>query len=111
MNNALRLLTAAICLLPLGSMPASASSADAWDDFAKDVAAKCTTLAEGRIEKPQVVVDPFGTESYGVAILTGKAFGAEAVVSSICVYDKKAKTAEIGGELTSDMVTVTVPKQ
>lgn len=110
MNNATRMLSAAICLLPLASMPAAASSPDAWDEFAKDVAAKCTTLAEGRIEKPAVVVDPFGTENYGVAILTGKAAGADAVVSSICVYDKKAKAAEIGGELTADQVTITVPK-
>ncbi|KPF46754.1 hypothetical protein [Rhizobium sp. AAP43] len=110
MTSAIRIFITAICLLSGASMPVLAASSDAWDDFAKDVAAKCTTLAEGRIETPQVVVDPFGTENYGVAILTGKAFGADAMVSSICVYDKKAKTAEIGGELTSDMVTITVPK-
>ena len=88
---------------------AFASSSDAWDEFAKDVAAKCTALAEGRIEEPKVVVDPFGTESYGVAILTGKAVGADATVSSICVYDKKSQSAEIGGELPADQVTITVP--
>ena len=88
---------------------AFASSSDAWDEFAKDVAAKCTALAEGRIEEPKVVVDPFGTESYGVAILTGKAVGADATVSSICVYDKKRQSAEIGGELPADQVTITVP--
>ena len=56
-----------------------------------------------------MVVDPFGTESYGVAILTGKAAGADAVVSSICVYDKKTRTAEIGGELPAEQVTITIP--
>ncbi|KQW31440.1 hypothetical protein ASE36_04100 [Rhizobium sp. Root274] len=99
---------AALFVLPLSST-ASASSDDAWDEFAKDVAAKCTALAEGRIEEPKVVVDPFGTESYGMAILTGKAVGADATVSSICVYDKKSQTAEIGGELPADQVTITVP--
>ncbi|SIQ06179.1 hypothetical protein SAMN05880561_1011053 [Rhizobium sp. RU33A] len=98
----------ALALLTLSSS-AIASSGDAWDEFVKDVAAKCTVLAEGRIEQPKVVVDPFGTESYGVAILTGKAVGADATVSSICVYDKKSQAAEIGGELPADQVTITVP--
>jgi hypothetical protein len=100
--------TTAVVALPAVS-PALASSGDAWDEFAKDVAAKCTALAEGRIEQPKVVVDPTGTESYGVALLTGKAVGADAVVSSICVYDKKSQAAEISGELPSDQVTITVP--
>jgi hypothetical protein len=98
----------ALALISLSS-PALASSGDAWDAFAKDVAAKCTAIAEGRIEEPKVVVDPFGTENYGVAILTGKAVGADATVSSICVYDKKSHAAEIGGELPADQVTITMP--
>ena len=98
----------ALALITLSSS-AFASSGDAWDAFAKDVAAKCTALAAGRIEQPKVVVDPFGTDSYGVAILTGKAVGADAMVSSICVYDKKSQAAEIGGELPADQVTITVP--
>lgn len=102
------LLATALVLIPLSST-VLASSDDAWDDFAKDVAAKCTALADGRIEQPKVVVDPFGTESYGVAILTGKAVGADAIVSSICVYDKKSQAAEIGGELPADQVTISIP--
>ncbi|NBB49090.1 hypothetical protein GVN24_12470 [Rhizobium sp. CRIBSB] len=102
------LLATALVLIPLSST-VLASSDDAWDDFAKDVAAKCTALADGRIEQPKVVVDPFGTESYGVAILTGKAVGADATVSSICVYDKKSQTAEIGGELPADQITISIP--
>jgi len=102
------LLAPAFILIPLSST-VMASSDEAWDEFAKDVAAKCTALAEERIEQPKVVVDPFGTESYGVAILTGKAVGADAVVSSICVYDKKSQAAEIGGELPADQVTISIP--
>lgn len=56
-----------------------------------------------------MVLDPFGTESYGVAILTGKAVGADTTVSSICVYDKKSQAAEIGGELPADQVTISMP--
>ena len=102
------LIATALVLVPLSST-VLASSDDAWEEFAKDVAAKCTALAEGRIEQPKVVVDPFGTESYGMAILTGKAVGADATVSSICVYDKKTQAAEIGGELPADQVTITMP--
>jgi hypothetical protein len=109
MSASARLLAQAmLAILPLAS-PAFASSDEAWEAFAKEVVAKCTALAEGRIEKPKVVVDPFGTESYGVAILTGKAVGADAQASSICVYDKKSQAAEIGGELPADQVTITVP--
>lgn len=106
--SARRLAATALLVLPL-SFDAFASSDDAWGEFAKDVAAKCTALAAGRIEEAKVVVDPFGTESYGVAILTGKAAGADATVSSICVYDKKSQAAEIGGELPADQVTITMP--
>ena len=102
------LIATALVLVPLSST-VLASSDDAWEEFAKDVAAKCTALAEGRIEQPKVVVDPFGTESYGVAILTGKAVGADAIVSSICVYDKKSQAAELGGELPADQVTISMP--
>ncbi len=42
----------------------------------------------------------FGSESYGLALLTGPAKGAEEkTISAICVYDKHDKTVEIGGEL------------
>jgi hypothetical protein len=92
-----------------GAAPSYASSPDAWDEFRQEVQQKCAALAEGRIEQPRIVVDPFGTESYGVAILTGKAVGSETVVSSICVFDKKSQTAEISGELPADQVTITVP--
>jgi hypothetical protein len=100
---------ATLLLTSASLTPALASSDDAWDTFRQDVTTKCTALAEGLIEQPKVVVDPFGTESYGVAILSGKAAGADATVSAICVYDKKSQTAEIGGELPADQVTITVP--
>jgi hypothetical protein len=103
-----RLTATALAFIAFASS-ALASSGDTWDEFARDVAAKCTVLAEGRIEQPKVVVDPFGTESYGVAFLTGKAVGADAIVSSICVYDKKSQAAEIGGELPADQVTISIP--
>lgn len=99
------LLLTSACL----TAPALASSDDGWEAFRQDVMTKCTALAAGLIEQPKVVVDPFGTESFGAAILSGKAAGADATVSAICIYDKKSKTAEIGGELPADQVTITIP--
>jgi hypothetical protein len=34
-------------------------------------------------------------------LIAGKAKGADAEIASICVYDKKTKAVEIGGELPS----------
>lgn len=91
------------------STTAHASSDTAWEDFAKNVSAKCLKAAEGSIEKPSIVVDPFGTQSYGVAILNGKAAGADATVSYLCVYDKQDKTAQIGSEIPAEKLGVTIP--
>ena len=80
--------------------PALAASEDAWEAFRADVAAKCLTAAGPLFETATATVDPFGSESYGLALVTGPAKGATATtVSAICVYDKQAKTVEIGGEL------------
>ena len=76
-----------------------AASDTAWEEFRKDVAAKCLAAGEGLFEEAVADVDPFGSEHYGLALLHGKARGAEAEIRVICVYDKQAKTAEIGGEL------------
>lgn len=92
---------AAIALLLTGA-PACASSDDAWEAFRKDVADKCLASAADQFDAPDVTVDPFGSPSYGLALVKGKAKGADAKIAAICVYDKKAKTVEIGGELPPD---------
>lgn len=78
---------------------AQASSDDAWAEFRTDVEAKCKKAASGFVESANAVVDPFGSEHYGLALVTGKPKGAKGVVTHICVYDKQKKTAEIGSEL------------
>ncbi len=72
--------------------PALASSDDAWTQFRVDVGAACLTLVQGP-GTATVEVNGFGSESYGVALvtLTSKA-GADRM---ICVYDKQAKSAEL----------------
>ena len=80
--------------------PALAASDDAWEAFRADVSTKCLAAAEPLFETAEATVDPFGSASYGLALVTGPAKGAtETTISAICVYDKQAKTVEIGGEL------------
>ena len=94
-----------VLLLPAGT--ALAASSDAWQEFAATVQAKCLTAAKSVIEAPQAIVDPYGSERYGLAIVTGKAKGADTTISHICVMDKETQTAELGSELTADQVAVT----
>ena len=90
---------ALVALAAVAGGAACAATDDAWETFRKDVAEKCLAAAEPQFETAVATVDPFGSESYGLALIRGKAKGADAEISAICVYDKKAKTVEIGGEL------------
>ncbi|MNL50372.1 hypothetical protein D3C87_1733840 [compost metagenome] len=83
---------------------AAASSDDAWAAMRRDVSAKCLKAAAGSIEKPKAVVDPFGSESFGLALVSGKPKGAKGKITQICVYNKQTKTVELGGELTEQML-------
>jgi hypothetical protein len=82
---------------------ACASSDDAWEAFRKDVTDKCLAAATDLFIEPAATVDPFGSSSYGMALIRGKAKGAETTeIAAICVYDKKTKAVEIGGELPAN---------
>ncbi|MBP1859698.1 hypothetical protein [Rhizobium herbae] len=98
--------TALLALFAAGLLPAGAfaSSDDAWEAMRADVSAKCLEAAAGSIETPQAAVDPFGSESFGLAIVSGKPKGADGRISQICVYNKQTKTIELGGELTDEML-------
>lgn len=102
-------LAAMLALVLASCVPAHASSDDAWQEFAADVREKCLALAGPVLENPAVAVDPFGSERFGLAILSGKAKGADATVSYLCVMDKQTGAAELGSELAGDVVGVTVP--
>ncbi|WCK02746.1 hypothetical protein [Agrobacterium tumefaciens] len=91
------------------ALPAAASSDDAWKEFVADVQTACLAGAKDMIEDAKAVVDPVGSENYGLAIITGKAKGADATISHICVYDKKTKAVELGSELAGDTLKVEIP--
>ncbi|URK88248.1 hypothetical protein LP421_13015 [Rhizobium sp. RCAM05350] len=98
--------SALIALFAATLMPvaAFASSDDAWEAMRTDVAAKCIEAAAGSIDAPAAVVDPFGSESFGLALVSGKPKGADGKISQICVYNKQTKAVELGGELTDEML-------
>lgn len=99
-------LALAVALIAAGSRTANAASDDAWSNFRAEVSKACVTAAKGLIENGKALVDPFGSQSYGLAIVSGKAVGANVTVSTICAFDKKTRKAEIGGEISADKLTV-----
>lgn len=75
--------------------PALASSEDAWAALRADVRTACEALAdvpEGATAS--YAVNPFGSESYGAALVTVTLRDGSAD-RMVCVYDKQAKTAEM----------------
>lgn len=92
-----KLLGTTAILLAACLQPVSAASPDAWAEFAETVDGKCRALAEGEMEIEAVRVDPFCSETYGLAIVSGRV--GEAAVERICVMDKQSEEAELGGEL------------
>jgi hypothetical protein len=105
------LITAGAFVVAMGAFVlvnyARAASGDAWEEFRADVETKCLEAAQGAqglfAADATAAVDPFGSESYGLALIQGPAKGAEDVsIRAICVYDKQARTVEMGGELPSD---------
>lgn len=101
MNRArLRLPAACLALFFAAGAPAFASSDDAWEEMRADVAAKCLKAAEEMIDEPKTIVDPFGSEHYGLALVSGMAKNTDTHITHICVYDKQAKTVELGSELS-----------
>jgi hypothetical protein len=99
----------ALTLLPLLATGAQASSDDAWGAFQADVSKACVSAAKGLIDNGKALTDPYGSESYGMAIVTGKPKGvknAKTTISTICVYDKTTRRAEIGGEIPASQLVV-----
>ncbi|WEF22911.1 hypothetical protein [Paracoccus sp. S3-43] len=73
---------------------ASASSEDAWRDFRADVETACLALTDAP-DTPSVTVEvnPFGSESYGAAVLTvTQDTGTDRM---ICIFNKQTRATEI----------------
>lgn len=83
----------------LAATPLLASSEDAWKEFRANVQKGCEAAVGDRLVKPTYVVDPFGTENYGVAIARGPSSYDKASHVIVCVFDKKTRKTEATQEI------------
>ena len=84
----------ALLILPLLATPALADAEASWDAFRAEVDAACRALVQDPGEVA-VEVNPFGSESFGVALVTLTApYGTDRMA---CVFDKATRAAEITG--------------
>lgn len=96
----------AIAATMTASLPARASSADAWEAFRKDVGEKCEKAGAPLFKKVRITVDPTGSDRFGLALMWGRSKDNGNPVSVICVYDKTTKSVELGSLLSSEDVRV-----
>jgi hypothetical protein len=67
------------------------------------VSAACTAEAKKIYTDPLVVVDPFGSASYGIALVYARtpaprtAPPEHSLTTAVCVYDKRTHRAELSG--------------
>lgn len=94
-----RLGLAALGVAASAPASASASSSSAWDEFRHDVEAACRSAAEDQVAIQDIMVDPFGSEKYGLAFISIRSDDKAPAKGVICVYDKASHSVEIGGEL------------
>ncbi len=82
-----------------------ASSSDAWEEFEQAVRTQCSIQFDRSFSRYHIYIDPYGTESYGIAIAKGKlksSTGLRAPDSSmVCIYNKQSKQAEVGQSFNS----------
>ena len=69
MRSLIALLLLVSCQI-FASVPAFASSDDAWAEFHQEVEDTCRALVQGEVDTVDVNVVPFGSESYGAAVVT-----------------------------------------
>lgn len=87
-----------ILMLLISASPVLASSDDAWAQFQTDVETACTALAPEAGETA-IEVNPFGSETYGAAIMVTSYEGG-GVDRFVCIYDKHSKKAELTAAFT-----------
>ncbi|NVP57506.1 hypothetical protein [Mycoplana rhizolycopersici] len=108
----MRMLTPFLIVAALvGAAPAFASSSDAWSEFRDDVKAKCVAALPEKLKNETVFVDEFGTEKYGVALISGRSDQEKARVTFACVYDKQSRSAQVTGAIGREYVRVLNDRQ
>lgn len=79
-----------------------ASSEDAWEEFRANVETTCRALIDAP-ETAQVAVEvnPFGSESYGAALMTID-YGEAGQDRLACIFNKQTETAELTAPFTPE---------
>jgi hypothetical protein len=90
-------LAAFLAIAAIVASPAFASSDDAWAEFALEVETACFDATAQIFIRSHAAVDPFGSESFGLALVSGETDAGE-WKNIICVYDKQTGKVEIGTE-------------
>jgi hypothetical protein len=88
-------LACALVTFFVGVQHVQASSPDAWEEFQKDVKTACLRASVGVMGVTSIQVDPYGSESYGFAVIFGVETGSSKQRILACAYDKQSQTAEI----------------
>ena len=109
MRFAIMLGATAVAVLSAGA-GAQASSPDAWKKFNAEVEQKCAEAAQDMFRKPQVAVDPVGSDTFGLAIVYGRSQEVKGRAAVICVVNKKTGAVELGTEMSNDLIRVRKPK-
>lgn len=86
-----------ILAIVTGVQPVQASSADAWEEFQQDVEKACRNAAGSLLLVGSIQVDPYGSESYGFAVMVGIEPGTSNERLVACTYDKRSQAAEVSG--------------
>ncbi|VDC22928.1 hypothetical protein [Pseudogemmobacter humi] len=85
-------------VLLAGAQQVLASSGDAWEEFQQDVERACLAAASGVLsEITGIQVDPYGSETYGFAVVLGIETGTTSQRIVACAYDKASQVAEVSG--------------
>ena len=110
MTSALRFAIVTLCFFVLQTSVARSSSDAAYAAFKADVAERCTARAKSELADPIVIVDAYGTTSYGIALIYGRPQTPKGMpqlpglASKVCVYDKKTKQVELSGDIETNFV-------
>lgn len=109
MRSAILLAAAAAATFSVAGA-ANASSPDAWKEFNAEVEQKCTDAAKDMFRRPQVAVDPVGSENFGLAIVYGRSKEVKGRAAVVCIVNKKTGVTELGTEMSNDLIRVRKPK-
>lgn len=90
----------------LSAQAAQASSSDEWAKFQQDVENACLAAANGALQVKNIQVDPYGSESYGFALLSGVENGSSRERLVACAYGKQSQVAEISGVFDGNGVAI-----